>query len=433
MADSLPTTELPFFLQRCIDEGLIEEDKARSIDAFRRSSGLRLAQSLNEAGVLPVGASVDDLAGSESGPELCDPLLFPVPPSPTMTFDSFVVCQANTFPIELAKTVATDQSRRAAYNPLYLYGPVGSGKTHLLSAVANVVGESSLLVNTEDLNVEHERACRLRCRAEMRRWLGSFDLLMLDDIQACEGNEDLQRELFSLLNHHVRAGKAAVIASDVPPTRLRGMESRLISRLGGGVIVALQLPDQEERREILKRLDGGELFTNEVLDYMSDRVRSNVRGLKAVGKQLVALARTTSTDIDIDLVRAVVPEPMDMVHPFEPASPPEATTARPAAAAGHSTTEAEPAAGASTDPGTAPEESAQQATRFKQMLAEAETEEEQALALQIALGERVRELRAKDQPTPELRKLEDVLRHLRDGRLHEACEALGMKAPASGE
>ena len=113
-----------------------------------------------------------------------------------------------------------------------------------------------LLVNTADLETELERAERLKSRAELREWLASAEILLVDDIQLCEGRENLQRDLFSVLNHMTKTPRWVVISSDVPPTHLAGMESRLLSRLRGGVIVSLQMGDRNERLGTYKAFSG---------------------------------------------------------------------------------------------------------------------------------------------------------------------------------
>jgi chromosomal replication initiator protein len=113
------------------------------------------------------------------------------PPDPNLTFDNYVVTKGNSFAVELAGTVASKSPSQLPYNPLYLYGDVGLGKTHLLSAIANAAEDKEvLLLNTADLETELERAERLKSRAELREWLTSVEILLVDDIQLCEGRED---------------------------------------------------------------------------------------------------------------------------------------------------------------------------------------------------------------------------------------------------
>ena len=130
--------------------------------------------------------------------------------------------------MELARTVAFKSPSQLPYNPLYLYGDVGLGKTHLLSAIVNAAEDKEvLLFNTSDLETELERAERLQSRAELREWLTSVEILLVDDIQLCEGREDLQRDIFSVLNHMIKAHRWVVISSDVRahPSGRRGVSA----------------------------------------------------------------------------------------------------------------------------------------------------------------------------------------------------------------
>ena len=255
---------LPPLLQACVDDGLLDRDVAETVDSFRRSSGVGMIRALGKLGLLSEGG-VPGVSDRDGAQEAYRPLLVSSAVDPEQTFDTFVVCQANAFPVEVARRVAEGRASRT-YNPLYLYSDVGLGKTHLLCAIGNAA-ESARVVNTVDLEVEYERARRLELRAEFRRFLAEPEILAVDDIQLCEGDEDLQRELFSVLNHRIREGKSVVITSDVPPTRLGGVEERLVSRLGGGVILGLQMCEAPELVEILRRSFGDEALPPQVIDY----------------------------------------------------------------------------------------------------------------------------------------------------------------------
>lgn len=306
-----------------------------------------------------------------------------------MTFETFVSCRANDFLLEVARVVATEGDRRPMYNPLYIYGEVGMGKTHLLSAIANrAQARRAVLMNVADLDAELEYAERLRARAELRRWLSDADVLLIDDIQLCKGREDVQRELFALFNRALRERRSLVIASDVPPTRLRDVENRLLSRLGSGVMLGLQLGDKAARLEILRRFLAGRWLADEVLDYLAEHVTDNVRRLKGAAAQLLATQERIGAPADLTLARAVVPLESDL-RTSRLLPPPDAEAVEPG-------------------------------LRFKEMLAGAETEEEQALALQIALGERARELRASNGSEELLQRLERALALLREGKRDQA-------------
>jgi chromosomal replication initiator protein len=368
---------LPDFLKVGIQKGIVDERTAQRIELLRRSRGLGKYESRS--------AFMND------------------PPDPSLTFDNYVVCKGNSFAVELAKTVALKSPLNLPYNPLYFYGDIGLGKTHLLSAIANAAKDKeALLVNTADLETELQRAEKLKSRAELREWLTSSEILLVDDIQLCEGREDVQRDLFSVLNHMTRAQRWVVISSDVPPTRLSGVESRLLSRLRGGVIVSLQMGDRDERRNLIRHFLYERPMPEDIVDFLADNITDNVRRLKAAVAQLLTLHEGTQTPLTIDIAQAVVPEVISLA------------TKAPTTISLHGT-----ASGTKAAPTVD-----SRVSRFKEMLAGAESEEEQSLALQIALGERVRQLRAENGDPKVIQQLEQALDLLREGKMEEAIRCV---------
>lgn len=390
---------LPDFLEVCVQKGILDERSARRIELHRRSRGLGKSEFRS--------ALMND------------------PPDAGLTFDNYMVCKGNSFAVELAKTVAYRSPSRLPYNPLYIYGDIGLGKTHLLSAIANAATEKEvLLVNTADLDTEQERAERLRCRAELREWLVSADILLVDDIQLCEGREDIQRDLFSVLNHMTKTQRWVVISSDVPPTHLAGVESRLLSRLRGGVIVSLQMGDKDERRNLIKLFLDARPMSEDVVDYLADHITDDVRRLKAAVAQLLTLHEGAQMPLTVDMAQVVVPLP-EGLH--------ESTKAPEPASTDHDTpgqqvpTDIEARVSQFEDMLSGVEGKDREASAMrllKKMLASAESQEEQSLALQIAIGERIRQLRNdKGDPTA-IQQLERALNSLREGRMEEAIGCL---------
>jgi chromosomal replication initiator protein DnaA len=368
---------LPDFLQTTVEKGIVDEHTAQRIELHRRSRGL---------GRLGILSCLLDSA-----------------PDPNLTFDNFVQCRGNSFALELAKTVACQSPSELPYNPLYIYGAVGLGKTHLLSAIANQAQDKvSILANTADLEVELEHAKGRNARAELRQWLVSADILLVDDIQMCEGNEELQRELFSILNHMIRERRWIVISSDVPPTQLAGIQNRLLSRLGGGVIISLQMGDRAERIELLQHFLQEKPVSHDVVDYLAQHVTDNIRRLKAVVSQLLMLSQISHSSVSLEMARSItledqqgpIPEMAADLGPVIEPAPPE------------------------------PQQDVKD--RFKEMLTAAESEQEQALALQIAVGERIRQLKKSGSDGESLQRFETALEALREGKLEEAIGLLGF-------
>jgi chromosomal replication initiator protein len=274
--------DLPDFLQIGVRKRIVDERTAHRLELCRRTRGLGKYASRT--------ALMND------------------PPDPNLTFENYVVTNGNSLAVELAGTVASQSPSQLPYNPLYLYGDVGLGKTHLLSAIANAAEDREvLLLNTADLETELERAERLKSRAELREWLTSVEILLVDDVQLCEGREELQRDLFSVLNHMIRAHRWVVISSDVPPTRLSGVESRLLSRFGGGVIVSLQMGDKTERLDLIRHFLDSRSMPEDVVTYLAENITDNIRRLKAAVAQLLTFGNGTQNPLDLDMARALVP------------------------------------------------------------------------------------------------------------------------------
>ncbi len=343
--------------------------------------------------------------GNAGSPHSLTPLYLYKPADPRMTFDSYVLFKANSFLLEVSNVLALREDSPSIYNPVYIYSEVGMGKTHLLSAIANASkGRHPIIINIADLEVEFERARRLNLRAELRQELISAGILLLDDLQLCEGNAEIQLELFAVLNHIIKEGNSVVISSDVPPTRLTNVESRLMSRLGGGVILELQMGDIAERIEMLQRLLGPAQMPEEVINYLAQHAANNVRQLKAVVQQLLAMSCNLEMDVTVDMVRGLVPLPADFSPP--PADPRSKSIEDPVP---------NQKADISAEAG---------AERFKEMFIEAETIEEQALALQISLMERLRQLRGEEGNSENIKQLEATLNLLRDGKFEEAIKCM---------
>ncbi len=328
-----------------------------------------------------------------------NPTLLLTPPDPTLCFETFVPCKSNSFPLEMARVISENGGTRSAYCPLYLYSSIGMGKTHLLSAISNDTHLSSLLVNTADLDVEFEQAERMQCRAELRRFLVEHDILLVDDIQLCEGNEKLQREIFAVFNQLTRSGRAVVISSDVPPTRLSGVEERLLSRLGSGVIIGLQMADRFEKIALLKKFASKEELPEEVTDFLADQTFESIRDLKAITLRILAESRRSGDTANIDIARSVLTMTTETVPNRELFSQLQT--------------------GTSTSNGI-PDENI--INRYKEMLSCAETEEEQALALQIAISTRLRQLKSSGSDPKLIQELRNKLELIREGKFYEALK-----------
>ncbi len=227
------------------------------------------------------------------------------------TFENFVVDDSNRFPYLASEAVAVGKGRK--YNPLFIYGPVGVGKTHLLHSIANRMKESQgnlniLYSSTErftDELIRHLESDNIR---GFRNLYQDVDVLLVDDIQMLSGREATQKEFFHMFNYLYNSGKQIVLCSDRPPSDIKELETRLRSRFEGGLIIDIQVPTFEGRRQILMNLSQKEGFSisTEVLDYLSFYLDSSVRELEGGFNRVTAFASLMKEPITVTLVRRVL-------------------------------------------------------------------------------------------------------------------------------
>ncbi|MFW3147124.1 MAG: chromosomal replication initiator protein DnaA [Thermoplasmatota archaeon] len=230
---------------------------------------------------------------------------------PEKTFSNFVVDEANRFPYLAAEAVATGIGRK--YNPLFIFGPVGVGKTHLLHAIANKMletdpGKSLLYSSTERFTDELLKALERDDLDKFRSRYREVDMLLVDDIQMLSGREATQKEFFHMFNHLYNSGKQIVLCSDRPPSEIKELESRLRSRFEGGLIIDIKVPTFEGRRQIIVNLaqQAGMSLPTEVLDYLAFYLDSNVRELEGGFNRVTAYSSFMKEPITISLIRRVL-------------------------------------------------------------------------------------------------------------------------------
>jgi chromosomal replication initiator protein len=233
---------------------------------------------------------------------------------PRFTFDSFVTGPSNRFAQAAALAVAEAPAR--AYNPLFIYGGVGLGKTHLLQAIGHFVatnhpGLSTTYVSVETFTSEFIQSLREGAIRTFKDRYRSTDVLIIDDIQSLEGKEETQEEFFHTFNALHDGGKQIVISSDRPPKAIKTLEDRLRSRFEMGLMTDIQPPDLETRIAILtNRVEGEryELHDPEVLNFIASRVSTNVRALEGALIRVVAHSSISGRPITADLAREVLEE-----------------------------------------------------------------------------------------------------------------------------
>ena len=233
--------------------------------------------------------------------------------NPKNTFDTFVVGNNNNFSYAAALAVA--QSPGKSYNPLFLYGGVGLGKTHLLHAIghhvsANKKGARVAYLSSEKFTNEYIDGIQNNQLARFRKKYRQTDVLLIDDIQFLAGKERIQEEFFHTFNALHEAHKQIVLTCDRPASEIQNLEHRLMSRFEWGLVTDLQPPDVEVRLAILKKkaqIMGAEL-PEEILNFLANRIRTNIRRLEGALIRVASYAALTGQKLGLEMVEGLLRE-----------------------------------------------------------------------------------------------------------------------------
>ncbi|HEY1368492.1 MAG TPA: chromosomal replication initiator protein DnaA [Gaiellaceae bacterium] len=283
-----------------------------------------------------IGAAIRDVTGEERQIELhVAERVRPASPAPTReqvrlprpesgglnpkyTFDSFVIGSSNRFAHAAALAVA--EAPAQAYNPLFIYGGTGLGKTHLLQAIAQYVSEHSgelsvRYVTSETFMNDFINSLRDKRIEGFKQRYRNYDLLLIDDVQFFEHKERIQEEFFHTFNSLYEAGSQIVMSSDRPPRDIATLEERLRSRFEWGLITDIQPPDLETRIAILRKkvkTDGIHVPDPQVLTFIASRVSTNIRELEGALTRVVAFSSLTGRAMTValaqDVLRDVFPQ-----------------------------------------------------------------------------------------------------------------------------
>ena len=243
--------------------------------------------------------------------------------NPNYTFDTFVVGSNNRFAHSASLAVA--ESPGKIYNPLYIYGGPGLGKTHLMHSIGNFILEKNqdakvIYVTSEDFTnevIESIRSGNTSTMNKFREKYRTIDVLMIDDIQFIIGKESTQEEFFHTFNALYSAGKHIILTSDKPPKEMETLEERMLSRFEWGLMADIGTPDYETRMAILRRkTETDDMNLNDdILDYIATNIKSNIRELEGALNKLLAYSNLEKTDITMDIA---IRELQNIITPDKP-------------------------------------------------------------------------------------------------------------------
>ncbi|MDD6044179.1 MAG: chromosomal replication initiator protein DnaA [Clostridia bacterium] len=238
------------------------------------------------------------------------------PLNPKFTFDNFVIGGSNNIATAAAKAVADNPA--TAYNPLFIYGDVGLGKTHLMHAIGNHIKDNHpayriTYVTSETFTNELIDSIKDNTNAQFRSKYRNVDVLMVDDVQFIAGKNTTQEEFFNTFNSLHTSGKQIIISSDKPPKEIPALEDRLRSRFEGGLITDIQPPDYETRIAILQKKAAQEsiVVDEKVLSLIASKVNANIRQLEGAFTRVVAFSRLTGTPVDVKMAETALKDIVD--------------------------------------------------------------------------------------------------------------------------
>ncbi|HWV91897.1 MAG TPA: chromosomal replication initiator protein DnaA [Burkholderiales bacterium] len=300
-ADTLILAAPNRFVLELVRERFAARIERLATEASGRELGLRLvlARAVEAAPrVAPAAARTPEIPSNLERARL----------NPAFSFDSFVTGKANQLARAAAMQVAENPG--VSYNPLFVYGGVGLGKTHLVQAIGNQLADQRpqariRYIHAEAYVTDVVRAYQQKSFDEFKRYYHSLDLLLIDDIQFFSNKGRTQEEFFYAFNALVEAHKQIVITCDTYPKEIAGMEERLISRFGWGLTVAIEPPELEMRVAIvLKKAEAESVALSEdIAFFIAKHLRSNVRELEGALKKVLAFARFSGRELSLELAK----------------------------------------------------------------------------------------------------------------------------------
>jgi chromosomal replication initiator protein len=304
-ADTLVLAAPNRFVLELVRDRFAARIERLAAEASGRSLGVRLVLArVAEAGTRSPGAAPRAAEVAAPLPSIFERARL----NPAFSFDSFVTGKAN----QLARAAALQVSENpgVSYNPLFVYGGVGLGKTHLVQAIGNALADQKpqariRYIHAEQYVTDVVRAYQQKSFDEFKRYYHSLDLLLIDDIQFFSNKGRTQEEFFYAFNALVEAHKQIVITCDTYPKEIAGMEERLISRFGWGLTVAIEPPELEMRVAIvLKKAEAESVALSEdIAFFIAKHLRSNVRELEGALKKVLAFSRFNGRELSMELAK----------------------------------------------------------------------------------------------------------------------------------
>jgi chromosomal replication initiator protein len=328
LQEEIPTTSFQTWFSQAQHLSLGEDVLAIQVpDSFTKGGIERRYRTLIEKTATTIcGKPIRlDLRVSHPSPSVLDPPTLPqehtssfqprnmLPLSPDYTFDQFVRGPSNH--LAYAASMAAAEAPGKAYNPLFIYGSVGLGKTHLLQAIGNFVVASSqpkaiVYTTSERFAIELINAIRTNTTAAFRERYRRIDLLLIDDVHFLEGKEATQEELFHTFNELYGNEKQIALSSDRSPEKLSGLQERLVSRFRWGLVSDIQPPNLETRIAILREKANARRIRvdDAVLELVASRITSNIRALEGALIKALAYAELQGVELTTDSLEEMLPE-----------------------------------------------------------------------------------------------------------------------------
>ena len=232
--------------------------------------------------------------------------------NPKQTFSNFIEGTSNKLPRSIGQAIAEKPSQQT-FNPLFIYGPSGVGKTHLVNAIGTKLKELHpekrvLYLSAHLFQVQYTDSIRHNTFNDFMHFYQSIDVLIIDDIQEMIGLEGTQYAFFHIFNHLRQNGRQIILTSDRPPVSMQGMEDRLLTRFKSGLLAELEKPEVQLRKDILRRKieHDGLQIPEDVIDFISQNVSSSVRELEGVIHSLLAYSVVYNKDVDLDFAQSII-------------------------------------------------------------------------------------------------------------------------------